>query len=865
MPWVQVVHDERTPPVVVHGPNCLDRVLPSARAACDPEHPHTLHVFSDELGVVGLWVLHHALYDAHGLELLWDDVDAALDGAGSDPRPPFSTCVPHLCSGEAHVPFWLDTLRGYTPRPLAEHTSHAAISCVIDTHIQTRDAEDMCRRVGVSMHTLATLAFAYLLAECMHTPDVCFGQVLSLRTDMHDAVDVLGPMLNTTPTRVLLQRAPFDVQLRQLQRAIDAARPHRHASLRSIAAAHQRTHASTAPLLDALLDVQLHTETSSRAHLQPMELSIEDGVQYALNVEFQQRPSTLVLSATARTTLADAARLDELLHRMSAIVRHMATDPHAMRTVEHVDLPPRNSTDLSVPSDILHRVRSVMATVAGVPAIDIQAHTPLLALGLDSMAAIQIVARARMQGLPLHVSDLAGGTPMTVAASFLHRTQTQMDDVRVTAPVSVAEAAAALGRDDVQAVRRVTAGQAQHIATLVHSRYRNGIFSLVYRASDTLDVGRLELAWIRLQESHEVLRTVFSCLQSHLVQVVVKGTQPMHTHVVPHADEGVKQVVHRERTWSLPTPWCAMDVVRALHGTDHVVLTLFHGMYDAVALGMLVRDLEALYRATDIHVTANMDDLLTVAARTDKQAVQRHWASYSYAPPSFVGTLDAPPLPTYTFVHRRHVVPRLGHIRSTLAEQHVSLSSGIIAAWASVLHDTLRTDMPVLGLYQAARSIPPLDLSTAALPCLNVLPMVVPWHADTKDMAKHVQKTLAERVPLEQVSLGDIHQALAMPASARFNTLLNVLGPSPPASTPSLLTPCSDVDDDRLIAPPPLCAFSSLETWEGLEPYSAASIAVDAYADNDTLSLALRCPAHVLSYETACALLDAFTAYVHAI
>ena len=33
VPWVQVVHDERTPPVVVHGPNCLYRVLPSARAA----------------------------------------------------------------------------------------------------------------------------------------------------------------------------------------------------------------------------------------------------------------------------------------------------------------------------------------------------------------------------------------------------------------------------------------------------------------------------------------------------------------------------------------------------------------------------------------------------------------------------------------------------------------------------------------------------------------------------------------------------------------------------------------------------------------------------------------------------------------
>lgn len=866
VPWVQVVHDERAPHVIVHGSTSLDDLLPSARAAWDPVQPHTLHIISDEQGMIGLWVLHHALYDAHGLQLLFDDFDAALDGSLHHPRPPFSTYVPHLCSGEAHVPFWLDTLRGYTPRLFVEHTSNAAISRAVDTHVLSRDAEDMCRRIGVSMHTLATLAFAYLLADCMHTSDVCFGQVLSLRTDMHDAVDVLGPMLNTTPTRVLLQRAPLDVQLQQLQRAIDAARPHRHAPLRSIAAAHQRTHTSSAPLLDALLDVQLHSETSPRAHLQSVDLHVEDGVQYALNVEFQQMPTTLVLSATARTTLADAARLDELLHRMSAMVRDMVSDPHAMRTVEHVDLPMQDTTDLDVPSDLLDRVRSVMAEVSGVPSTDIEAHTPLLAFGLDSMAAIQIVARARLQGLPLHVSDLAGGTPVAVATSFLHRTNTQVNDVHVTAPVSVAEAAAALGRDDVQAVRRVTAGQAQHIATLVHSYYRNGVFSFVYRASGTLDVHRLEMAWTQLQEYHEVLRTVFTCIKSHLVQVVVKGTQLMHTHVVPHASDGVQEAVHRERTWSSTTPWCSMDLVRAFNGTDHVVLTLFHGMYDAVALGILVRDFEALYQAADIHVNASMDDLLTAAARTDKQAVQRHWASYAHAPPSLAGTLDALPLATYTFVHRRNVVPHLSRVRATLAQQHVSLSSILIAAWASVLHDTLRTNVPVLGLYQAARSLPHLDLSAAALPCLNMLPLVVPWRADLMDMAKHVQKTLAERVPLEQVSLVDIHEALAMPASARFNTLLNVIGQSPPISTPSLLTPCPDVDENRLTAPTQLCAFSSLESWKGLAPYSAASIAVDAYTDaDDTLSLALRCPAHVLNYETACALLDAFAAYVHAI
>ena len=136
--------------------------------------------------------------------------------------------------------------------------SREARTSTFDTQLASSIVEDACRQCGVSMHTLATLAFAFLLAECMQTTDVCFGQVLSLRSDVHDAVDVLGPMLNTIPTRVKLQASSFDAQLESLQQTVDAARPHRHAPLRSIAVEHQRTHNSTAPLVEALLDVQQH-------------------------------------------------------------------------------------------------------------------------------------------------------------------------------------------------------------------------------------------------------------------------------------------------------------------------------------------------------------------------------------------------------------------------------------------------------------------------------------------------------------------------------------------------------------------------------------------------------------------------------
>ena len=979
VPWVQVVHDDwplSAPALVQHAPSTpLDVVLRAAQAACDPStRPHVLHMVpTSDNSVMAVWAMHHALYDAHTLDVLFDDVDAVLCGEQAPERLPFESVVPHLCAGSPHVPYWLGTLRGYVPRTLSPYrrnmaaaipgsaamlSSSASISreartSTFDTQLASSIAEDVCRQCGVSMHTLATLVFAFLLAECMQTTDVCFGQVLSLRSDVHDAVDVLGPMLNTIPTRVKLQASSFDAQLESLQQTVDAARPHRHAPLRSIAVEHQRTHNSTAPLVEALLDVQQHAANDQHPiHIRRIPLDMEDQVQYALNVEFIQTPTTIRLVATARTSFCGhSSNLQALLRRMSDILQTIVSNPRGTLAVAPLDLeqptiqpsntlspsPASAATELEdIPPDILLQVRELTADVACVPLSDVLADTPLLLLGLDSIVAIQIIARARVRNMSLQMGDLAAGTPRGIAAAWCERMKHESETSSVgmaplsspiplsfasnapctQAQVATATAAAAAAEahcpmQDVVAVRPLSAGQMMHMASLVHSHHREGVFFHAYRARGQLDSKRLAHAWEELQKRHEVLRSIFVCVHDREpAQVVLKRTQNMHMHHVSRSDDAMPCVFAHHRTWPADEPWASADLVR-IDGEDSkndvVVLSLFHAMYDAWSLPVLVDDLVSLYQgdgtpasqATEL-APASMANLLTAASQSkDVSAIQHHWASYASAPPciaaqqsdidgaiekpsvakAMTSTVAAPTTASFTFVHQRDIVHCVQRLRMHLASHQISLPSVLVAAWASVLHDVVHTSVPVLGLYQAARSLATLDLSRSAIPCVNMLPIAVPWHPSLLSMAQYVASALVERVPLEQVSLEDVHRALEKVAPGpttfpHFDTMLNVLiqpsasaGAGGDVGSEILLEPMqSPICEEHLRSPPRICERTSFDAWPGAGHYPTAGIAVDAYVDDqDNLSLALRCPAHVLSEQKAKALLVKFAAYVQTV
>lgn len=855
VPWVQVTSATYTPVMRTHSAQAVwETICVAARASCRAAQPHALDLLPMAHGTRMILTMHHALYDAHTMGEVLEDLDKALDGHAVPVRPPFSSAVPHLVSGEPHVPYWLRTLAGYVPSwlgpPGGEHEA-----CTVEraTTLTSATVERVCQSLGVSVHAFATLAFAYVLAECTGSADVCFGQVLSLRSDVDGGVNVLGPILNTVPTRVQLQDARVGPQLQALQAQIDASRPHRHAPLRAITRAHQRTHTSPAPLIDALLDVQRHDTSFAWSHLTPVSWPSDDEAQYALNVEVVQTSTQWTLVARSRVSFRDAVGLTQLLARMEGIMQAMLTPSHTLTWDKAVRRP--TAPVATAPVELMEPLRALLAALAHVPVEEVEADTPLLALGLDSIAAIQVVARARAQQWDLQVSDLAAGTPQGVAAAWAERKRaaslasTPSNDH----PRDGAQSVRAAVRGPLEEVYPVTAGQAMHLRQWVQSGYRLGWFAFVYETR--LQNGeKWRFAWEQLQRRHPILRTLFVCVEGRAWQAVVPTTQPLQVHPPALAPQEAVQAILNERS-AQAQPWVAADLVPSADKA-FLVLHMFHPMYDAWSLPLLLDDLVAIYEGRAPSAEAGLSDL--VAHTPDRSAIAQHWSVLRTVSPCMLGAMDRPVDDAFTFVHLVHAVRGVQRLRAAMAEQQASLPALVAAAWAHVLHQYTGASTPVFWLYHAARSVPLEHVAQRAIPCLNLLPTVVPLQASLRAMAQHMATLLAERVPLEQASLEQIFEAIQRPVMPLCNTTLNILSGAHAAQASDALQPCPSLTLPRLAHTPPMVPSSTMDAWPGAQFVVPHAVHVDVSVEaNDTLSLALRCPAVVLRTEEATAILQA--------
>ncbi|PKI83442.1 Nonribosomal Peptide Synthase (NRPS) [Malassezia vespertilionis] len=851
IPYLQAVHAHHTPAIHVHHGD------PQSTLASCPAHwtsaealaaapLHTLHLFVGRETRCVL-VLHHALYDAHALSELLYDWNALLQRGDIQARPPFSTLLPHLCTGASHVPYWVETLQHYRPTPMLPRGA-ALDACTAAWTLPTSPdkARRVCRDVGVSMHALATLAFAHLLAHLHASSDVCFGQVLSLRGDVPDAERVIGPALNTVPTRIRL-RGSAHAMLRAVQDSTDAARAHRTAPLRDITACLAKQGLG-APLFDALLDVQHHTDEAHTPLLAPFAMdSVEDNVQYALNLEFIHHPQRLGLVATARTAFADADKLHSLLQYMGTCVEEILDDAtHAAPPA--APLVARRAHQ-DAPRAILDPLREILADVAHVLVDQVTPTTPLLALGLDSIAAIRIAALARARGLPLQMRDIAAGADATeVALEYLARAEAPVPAPQQRAPCSLDEAAAALGMPAhaYSAVLPVAPGQAYQLAVMVASSYREGLFSFAYRV-ERLDAPRLRTAWTALVERHAILRTVFVGTAQGLAQVQCTDTYvpPFATHRAARAAQGIDEVMRAQRTVenALTTPCARLAVIHAADG-DVMVLTLLHAMYDACSLQLLVADLEALYLGTPLASVPGILPLLAAPPSSDE--IRMRFGAYAAAAPCMLGTV-APPAAHHTFVQLPNALAS-DALRHVTQQHAVPLASLFVAAWAHVVHRATNTT-PILGMLQLARATIP-DADRLAAPCVNMVPLAVPVQPTLLQTAFAAHAALRHLQPLEQTSLAAIHDALGLPMSPRFNAVLNILR-AEDAPPHAHFCPIQDAGLDTLADAAPIAQHSSLEAWPQLACYASTYISVDVRVESAQISFALRCPANVLDTATA--------------
>ena len=856
MPWVQAVHEETAPEVHVVEGSALDGAVSSwldsaAERLAAP--PHALFVSGDASSANVVLCMHHALYDAHALGELLDDLDACLGGAEIAARPPFAALLPSLVPSDADAAYWRSTLEGFVRVPLlsAATTDSSGVSASLTTQVRMTAVHDACQRLGVSTHALATLAYAVLLSELCATDDVCFGQVVSLR-GVRDGERVLGPAINTIATRVRVGGSAA-AQLRALQDATDRGREHRHAALRDV---HRDA-------FDALLDVQ---QINGDVQWQRLALvpaaDARTYVQYTLNVAFVQRPDTLALDATALAAFAGPERLQCILHRLSRIVEEIATRPDLAQGCVAPATRPGPASTPSVPDApplapeahaIATRIAALVQEILGLEdAIDV--HTPLVAAGLDSIAAIRVAMRARAAGLPVQVHHLGALASPADVALALSRKAASGGGAVSSGNTAAAAAALRLPESAVERVLPLTAGQAMQLALSVFAHGRTGSFSFVYRLAQ-LDMERLAHAWVRLQERHALLRSVFCVVGGASVQVVCRDTRPLHveesTELVMHA---AKRTIQARLDAPLLRPVAFADVVRASDGAA-LVLTLHHAMYDAWSLPLLISDLVAQYEGTRADVHAGIEAIYR-ATDVPRDTIREHWRTMRAAPPCIIGGSGA--ATTDTFV--QHVV----HTDLKAAARGINVPELIMAAWAHTLAARTSTDAPVFGVFHHGRNVPIDGIDQLAAPCLNLLPLVVTVDRDIARTAAHVRSELSARGPLEQVSTADVNAALELDSHPRFNTHLNIIF-EPPSGQAHTLEPVANAGLELLDQRAAREIPQEWREWALRTCLAQNAISVDAKIDQKFIALALRCSADTLSSTDAMQILGEFAAVLELI
>ena len=192
---------------------------------------------------VALELLHHLIEDRTSADLVQQEVASILAGRGETlPVPvPFREFVGRTRMGisrEAHQAYF-GRLLGDIDEPTAPF---GLVDAFGDGH-RTREAHRelspelgqrlrrVARKAGVSVATLAHLAWAMVLARACDRDDVVFGTVMFGRMHGGDADRAVGLFINTLPVRLRLDGAHVIEGVRRTQEALTGLLRHEHAPL----------------------------------------------------------------------------------------------------------------------------------------------------------------------------------------------------------------------------------------------------------------------------------------------------------------------------------------------------------------------------------------------------------------------------------------------------------------------------------------------------------------------------------------------------------------------------------------------------------------------------------------------------------
>ncbi|KAI0082634.1 hypothetical protein K474DRAFT_1654750 [Panus rudis PR-1116 ss-1] len=796
--------------------------------------PIFLHLINDESHAQRslLLVMHHALYDGLSVGRLLQLVQEAYHRGSTQPSAQFFDVLPQLLKEERHgTSFWAQKLRDLDRvkrmlrrEGVKESASYVAIRPISISKATIESARSLA---SVTVQAIAQTAYAKLLAVLTESTDVVFGHVVAGR-NVAGAEDILGPLLNTIPSRVQLKPDAnnLDVILSVHAANIDAL-GWAHASLRTLQKA-----LGVSELWDSLFVFQPMPPKS--LHAEPIwefddskEKDSTVNVQYALNVEVHETKEGFVIKSACRGDVFDAPGLESALARYEDILLHLinnlatncledipeatpvgSNDTHSQTKVAEDPVPSVDETDKGFIA-----LRDLIASTTKIPPENIHPATSLIALGVDSITAIQVAGQLRRSGARIRAEDILRSR--IVADLFLRARATSAVDAMPShtspsADISIppAEVSAILARFDaesrpyIEGVTALSSGIKWLVGAWQRSHRLRHQHAFVYRLPEDVEVGRLQSAWLSLLERHSILRSSIACAPgSQEPRLVIFKPDPLllnSTWSTEHLDSSTmpeQQVEARMRMLVCSPPSMKRPPTRGLLLSSEqdrfLIVYMHHFQYDAWSLQLLMDDLGRLY-AGDAPVSSNdltgwlRTSLPTNAAVAEQEA---YWKSIfpaplkpSYFPQMCQDTSAKRSSHKRTIYTNTHALTDTASLQGVAQSRGLSLNAVFLSAWSKVQAAHTSNDSVTFGLWHSGRSLSFDGVERLAIPCMNVLPVHVNV-ANTGgivQLASRIQEDLRRRSPMvEQTDLVQLDTWTGGNGQPLCNVYVNIVKVAP--------------------------------------------------------------------------------------
>lgn len=435
-------------------------------------------------------------------------------------------------------------------------------------------------------------------------------------------------------------------------------------------------------------------------------------------------------------------------------------------------------------------LQRLWATCLDIDESSIGAEDSFLQIGGDSVLAMRLVALARKEGLRLSVaaifqtprlSHMAASTELDNSAGF----EDPVAPFSLLPDLSLHELCrdAAMACDvDVGQVQDVYPCTAIQEGLMALSLKRQGAYMAqqTFRIPDSIDTGRLRVAFQKTVNANSILRTrIIQPENGIMLQVVLKNGDDWQS------DDNLASYLRKDAALQLKfgASLSRFALIQEGGGVNYIVWTLHHALYDGWCLPRMVQMIERAYfnpesrAAQQITAPEYNRFVRHIASGNQDQDAESFWIQH---------TRDADPSPFPAPLPNMHITRPDASMERTISAPKIPGSSFttatlLTAAWALVLSGYTDTNDVTFGTTVSGRNISLPGVEDIIGPTLATVPFRVlfdPEATTIHELATSVQGNSISMIPFQQFGLQNIAKLCAGAREAcEFQNLL-VIQPS---------------------------------------------------------------------------------------